>query len=157
MAVNTPSGLTERQRLKNVVLQGDTFGSILASVQVDSIVKKVDASDYGYMYQDKLPVSLLGLVDDMIGVTEAGYKAHQLNALLNVKTAEKRLQFGVSKCKSMLVRKNTENEINNPLTVDKWNVKHVENIETGDSDLIETYEGNVEIEKTEIQKYLEFV
>ena len=30
MAVNTPSGLTERQSLKNVVLQGDTFGSILA-------------------------------------------------------------------------------------------------------------------------------
>jgi hypothetical protein len=69
MAVNTPSGLTERQSLKNVILQGDTFGSILASVQVDSIEKEVEASGYGYMYQDKLPVSLLGLVDDMIGVT----------------------------------------------------------------------------------------
>ena len=57
----------------------------------------------------------------------------------------------------MLVSKNTENVINNPLTVDKWNVKHVENIETGDSDLIETYEGRVEIEKTEKQKYLGFV
>ena len=157
MAVNTPNGLTERRSLKNVVLQGDTIGSILASVQVDSTGKEVEDSGYGYMYQDKLPFSLLGLVDDMIGVTEAGYKAHQMNALLNVKTAEKRLQFGVSKCKTMLVSKNTENVINNPLTVDKWNVKHVENIETGDSDLIETYEGGVEIEKTDNQKYLGFV
>ena len=37
MAVNTPTGLSERQTLENIVLQGDTFGSILASVQVDSI------------------------------------------------------------------------------------------------------------------------
>ena len=32
MAVNTPSGLSDRQELLNVVLQGDTWGSLLASV-----------------------------------------------------------------------------------------------------------------------------
>ena len=32
MAVKTPGGLTERQVLRNCVLQGDTFGSILASI-----------------------------------------------------------------------------------------------------------------------------
>ena len=52
------------QKLKNVVLQGDTWGSILASVQVDSIGKEVTNTGYGYMYKDKLPVTLLGLVDD---------------------------------------------------------------------------------------------
>ena len=67
MAVNTPSGLSERQRIKNNVLQGDTWGSLLASVQVDSIGKECEESGYGYMYQDSLQVSLLGLVDDMIG------------------------------------------------------------------------------------------
>ena len=59
MAVNTPSGLSERQSIENVVLQGDTWGSILASVQVDSIAKEVENSGYGYMYKDVLPVSLL--------------------------------------------------------------------------------------------------
>ena len=98
MAVNTSDGLSERQRLEDVVLQGDTWGSILASVQVDSIAKEVVSSGYGYRYMDKLPVSLLGLVDDMIGVSEAGFRAQQLSALLNVKTAEKRLQFGERKC-----------------------------------------------------------
>ena len=108
MAVNTPNGLTERQVLKNVVLQGDTWGSILASVQVDSIGKDVEQSGYGYNYQDMLPVPLLALVDDMIGVTKAGYRAQQMNAMINVKTAEKRLQFGVKKCKSMYIGKNVE-------------------------------------------------
>ena len=58
-----------------------------------------------------LPVSLLALVDDMIGVTTAGFRAQQINAVINIKTAEKRLQFGVSKFNSILVRKNCENVI----------------------------------------------
>ena len=57
----------------------------------------------------------------------------------------------------MLIGKNKENAIYNPLTVDKWTVKHIENHETRNCDLIETYEGRVEIEKTEKQKYLGFV
>ena len=157
MAVNTPSGPSERQSIENVVLQGDTFGSILASVQVDSIGKEVEASGYGYQFKDELPVSLLGLVDDMIGVSDAGIKAQQLNALLNVKTAEKRLQFGVNKCKSMLISKNQDAVINNHLTVDKWVVEHVQNKSTGENDMIEKYEGRVNIEKTDNQKYLGFV
>ena len=145
MAVNTPNGLTDRQSLKNVVLQGDTFGSILASVQVDSIAKDVEQSGYGYKYKDVLPVSLLALVDDMIGVTTAGFRAQQMNAVINVKTAEKRLQFGVSKCKSMLVGKNCEDVVNSDIFVDKWNVKHIDNPENSDNDLVEEYGGKVAI------------
>ena len=47
MAVNTPNGLTVRQILENIVLQGDTWGSLLASVQVDSIGKECSESGYG--------------------------------------------------------------------------------------------------------------
>ena len=60
-----------------------------------------------------------------------------MNVVLNVKTAEKQLQFGVKKCKSMLIGKNKENIIYNPLTVDKWKVQHIENPMTRNSDLIE--------------------
>ena len=106
MAVKTPGGLTEHQVLRNIVLQGDTFGSILASVQVDSIGKHVEETGLGYLYKGILPVTMLGLVDDIIGVIEAGFRAQQLNVVLNVKTAEKCLQYGITKCKSMLVGKN---------------------------------------------------
>ena len=88
MAVNTNEVLTDRQRLENIVLQGDTFSSLLASVQVDMIGKECVASGYGYNYQDVLPVGMLGLVDDTICITEAGYKAQMMNAIFNVKTAE---------------------------------------------------------------------
>ena len=94
MAVKTNNGLTERQTLTDLVLQGDTWGSMLASVQVDTIGRDCQEGGYGYKYKDSLMVSLLGMVDDIIGVTEAGYKAKQMNKFINVKTAEKTLQFG---------------------------------------------------------------
>ena len=51
---------------------------------------------------------LLGLVETL-SETKAGYKAQQMNALFNVKTAEKGLRFGPSKCKFMLIGKNKVN------------------------------------------------
>ena len=99
---------------------------------------------------------MLGLVDDLIGVTKAGFQAQQLNAVLNVKSAEKQLQFGVTKCKSMLVSKNMENVPNNNLMVDNWKVKYVDNPNTGSYEMVETYEGMECIGQTEKQKYLGF-
>jgi hypothetical protein len=157
MSVKTPGGLTDRQVLKNLVLQGDTWGSILASVQVDTIAKDVEEADLGYLYKESLPVSILGLVDDMLGVSEVGFKAQQMNVVLNVKSAEKGLQFGVKKCKSMIVGKKQENIINNKLFVDGWKEDYIENIETGEINLVDNYIGEVPIEEVKEQKYLGFV
>ena len=154
MAVKTPGGLTERQIIKNSVLQGDTWGSLLASAQVDSICQVVEEAGLGYMYKESLPISLLRLVDDVTGVTEAGFKAQQLNAIVNVKSAEKGLQYGVKKCKSMLIGKNPENAINSELMVDKWTEEYVDNVETGEIEHVENYSGEVPIEKNKEYKYL---
>ena len=157
MAVNTPGGLTQRQVISNSVLQGDTWGSILASVQVDSIGKECMAAGHSYLYKDILPVGFLGLVDDILGVTEAGEKAQKLNSLINLKTAEKTLQFGPTKFKTMLVGKNSKNVINSGLLVDKWSANYEENVQTGEAELVEMYSGQTEIENVTEQKYLGFV
>ena len=68
MAIKTPGGLTDRQTIENCLLQGDTWSSILASVQVDSIGKAVEDAGIGYLYKSKLPITMLGLVDDVVGV-----------------------------------------------------------------------------------------
>ena len=54
MAVKTPAGLTDRQTIRNIVLQGDTWGSILASVQVDNIGKETMKAGHYYLYKDIL-------------------------------------------------------------------------------------------------------
>ena len=86
----------------------------------------------------------------LVGVTEAGFRAQQMNALTDVKTAEKGLQFGSSKCKSMLIGKNVEHVLNSNLTVDNWKIAHDEVTE----EIVETYEGQISIDKTDEQKYL---
>ena len=57
----------------------------------------------------------------------------------------------------MLIGKELKNVLNSKLSVDKWNVEHKENLSTGETELIETYSGQIEIEKCEQQKYLGFI
>ena len=73
-----------------------------------------------YRYKDEVEVGPLGMVDDLLAVTQAGYMAHEMNGLFNIKSAEKRLQFNVSKCKTILVGKKTEQFHENKLYVDEW-------------------------------------
>ena len=73
------------------------------------------------------------------------------------KQPEKGLQFGIKKCKSMLIGENTKNVINSKLLVDKWSVEHREDVQTGETELYEEYCGQVEIDQTNEQKYLGFV
>ena len=58
-----------------------------------------------HRFMGEMAIPLLGQVYDLIGVAEAGYKSDQLNAFVNAKTADKDLQFGHEKCKTMLISK----------------------------------------------------
>ena len=80
-----------------------------------------------YKYKRYIPVPILGQIDDTIGVPEAGFKAAQLNSFMNVKTADKYLQFGHKNCKAMLVGKRTNSFYLPNLQVDTWKTKHGEN------------------------------
>ena len=102
----TPSGLTEEKTMNEIVMQGDTLSSTMAAVQFDAFGKNLLEEDVSYFYKYKgtVPIGILGQIDDLVGVTEPGYKAQQMNAYLNVMTVDKYLQFGPDKCKTMLVR-----------------------------------------------------
>ena len=61
MAVNTPYGETDRETIANSVLQGDTWSSLLASVQVDSIGQECENLEYGYKYKESLHIWVTGV------------------------------------------------------------------------------------------------
>jgi hypothetical protein len=52
------------------------------------------------------------------------FKAQQTNTLIYIESAEKGLQFGVTKCKRMLVGKYVDNVLNSHHTVDMWRGEH---------------------------------
>ena len=47
-------------------------------------------------------IPLLEQVDHLIWVAESGYESKHLNPFVNVKTADKDLQFGSEKCNTMV-------------------------------------------------------
>ena len=79
--VKTPSGITKETSMKELVMQGDTWASTMASVQCDAFGKELleEEASFVYQYKGKVPVGILGQIDDLIGVTEAGYEALQMN------------------------------------------------------------------------------
>ena len=71
------------------LVYNDKYSVVDKNMSDCQIEQECEKLEYGYKYKESLHVGLLGLVDDTIAITEAGYKAHIMNAFLNVKTAEK--------------------------------------------------------------------
>ena len=97
--VKSPSGLSVEQQFPKLVLQGDTWAPIMASNQVDTFGKQLIEEEPSFLcrYKGIVPVGVLGMIDDLAGVSEGSMKAKELNAFINVKSAEKKLQFGANK------------------------------------------------------------
>ena len=55
--------------------------------KVDAFGKEMikDQPNYMYMFKGEVPVPLLGQVDDLMGVSNVGYKAEQINGYVNAK------------------------------------------------------------------------
>ena len=106
---------------------------------------------YLYKYKGSVPVGILGQIDDLIGVTEPGYKAQQMNSYLNVMTADKYLQFGPDKCKTMLVGniKKEYDFLHTKLQVDTWKTTY-----TQEGNIIDTFIGKTDIEEVPDILYL---
>ena len=104
VTVKTPFGLTVRAMIENIILQGDVFGPIECSVSVDKIGKECLTEDkHLYLYKNLVKIPVLSMVDDIMAVSECGFKSCMMNSYLNTKTNMKKLQYGVTKCFKMHV------------------------------------------------------
>ena len=71
------------------------------------------------------------MVDDVICVSECGFKTSMVNSYMRLKTNSKKLQFGVSKCAKIHIGKYCEEFKCQNLSVDNWEEIMVKNDETG--------------------------
>ena len=106
IAVQTTVGINERGDIRNVITQGDVFGTILCSKQVDTFGQEcLEQHTYTYSYKDEVEIPPLEMVDDLLCFLECGFQTAMMISYMNFKTNNKKLQFGVSKCKKMHVGK----------------------------------------------------
>ena len=71
------------------------------------------------------------MVDDVLTITESGYKTARMNAFFTAKVAIKKLQLGPQKCFVLHTKKEHEGYKNIELFVDGWEMKEVQDVETG--------------------------
>ena len=69
------------------IMQGETFGPLCCSVQVDSFGKEcLDQNNVLYEYKGKVEVPPLVMVDDLVCISVCGINSVKLNAFINAKT-----------------------------------------------------------------------
>ena len=151
--VKTPVGLSESETVHNVVMQGETFGPLCCSVQVDTFGKEcLDEKKLLYTYKGEVGVPPLAMVDDLVCISECGLNSVKMTAFINAKTNLKKLQFGVTKCHKMHVG---AKKLPCPdLKIDEWEVKVVEDFNTKESILQDELSEEHVLEDSEQEKYL---
>ena len=104
IGVKTPVGKTERKDIKNVITQGDVFGPMFCSKQVDTFGQEcLEDKKYTYMYRGEMEIPPLSMVDDVLCISECGFQTTMSHAYIKLKTDSKKLQFGAQKCKKLHV------------------------------------------------------
>ena len=155
IAVKTPVGKTDRTFISDVITQGDIFGPLFCAKQVDTIGKEcLEEEKYTYIYREEVPIPPLSMIDDLLCVTECGFKTTSANAFITFKTDSKKLQFGANKCKKMHVGNKRENFKCQELKVDNWEEVEIKNDETGVEDIKDVCNGEITMEEKQEEKYL---
>ena len=94
VAVQTHGG-TSRRKVVEKICQGDPWGPIECSLQVDEISKVSLQKDLQpYKYKGQVEIPSLGWINDMITVSEIGHKTARLNAFINAQLVMKKLHLG---------------------------------------------------------------
>ena len=152
VAIMTPNGLTERKNINNIVMQGEVFGPLECSVTVDTIGKECqERGEYLYSYKG-VEVPPLAMVDDLACISTCGVDTVKANSYINTKTNLKKLQFGEDKCHKMHIGK--DKDYCPELYIDTWKMELTEKFETKVEEEKDVFDGEVEMEDSNEEKYL---
>ena len=156
VAVQTHGGISQRKVVKKIICQGDPWGPIECSLQIDEIGKESLQTDLEpYKYKGQVEIPALGWIDDIITVSESGHKTARLNAFINAHLAIKKLRLGAKKCVTLHVGKYHEEFKHVQLFVDGWGVKGVESYDAEDTKWEDILDQELkEISHLDSEKYL---
>ena len=96
----------------------------------------------------------LGMIDDVLCVSECGHKTAMLNSFLKFQSDSKKLQFGVKKCKKLHVGHKTHDFLCPDLAVPKWEEVLEKDEINGDYVIIDSLDGEEIMEEKADERYL---
>ena len=106
IAIKTPNGTTTRKDIKNIIMQGTVFGSLICTSVMDKLAKIFYKNpELVYKYKNKVEVPVLGMVDDVLCVTKCSTKTLVSNATINSFMELNKLTLSADKCSKIHVGK----------------------------------------------------
>ena len=107
IAVKTSSGMTERETISNIVMQGTVWSSLKCTVTMDKLGEM--SYENPYKYKGKVDIPMMGMVDDVISVEKCSNKAVISNSTINTFMELNKLELSESKCSKIHIGKKNEN------------------------------------------------
>ena len=99
VAVKTSKGISERETISNIIMQGTVWGGMFCTTSMDKLGKlQYENEDMLYKYKGLVGVPVLEMVDDILDVKKCGNEAIKSNVLVNTFIEHKKLKMGKDKC-----------------------------------------------------------
>ena len=107
IAIKTSSGITQREHIENIIMQGTVFGSLICTAVMDKLAKIFYKNEnLLYKYKDTVEIPVLGMVDDVLSVAPCSSKSVMTNATINTFMELNKLKLAEKKCAKIHIGKN---------------------------------------------------
>ena len=105
ISIKTPGGKSKRFSIKNIIMQGTVWGSLLCTASMDKLGKMVYQNpELTYKYKGVVETPTLGMVDDILSIQKCSNDTTKINAVINSFIESKKLNLSKSKCHRIHVR-----------------------------------------------------
>ena len=99
IALKIASGLTKRESIRNIPMQGSVFGSLVCTAVMDKLAK-IFYKDESllYKYKGEVEVPVIGMVDDVLCVAKCSNTAVTTISTINSFMELNKLKLAANKC-----------------------------------------------------------
>ena len=99
IAVKTNGGLSNRVNIRNIIMQGTVWGSLMCTATMDKFGQHVYRNNaLTYKYKGVVDTPSLGMVDDILCVQKCSSSSVRMNAAVNAFIESKKLTLSSKKC-----------------------------------------------------------
>ena len=110
VAVKTVRGMSNREVIKNIIMQGSIWGSLGCVALMEKLGQQIYSKPHLlYYYKGLVPTPPLQMVDDILGIQKCSNKSVQLNSNINTFIELEKLKLSDKKCSNVHVGKSENN------------------------------------------------
>ena len=106
VAVKTSGGMSNRELIRNIIMQGSVWGSLCCVVLMEKLGQQIyNNPDLLYYYKGLVPTPPLQMVDDILGIQKCSRKSPELNSTINTFIELEKLKLSDKKCYNVHIGK----------------------------------------------------